>query len=68
MTPEPTAIHATWLLWLPSSSSQTTTSSDFWLVKADDARMAGTLLDSHVSPVDTEQSCMSLHRFGVMKT
>ena len=53
---------------LPSSSSHVIIKSEFCAVKADEARIVGTALLSHVSPVLTEQSCMSLHRFGVIQT
>jgi len=59
---------ATRLLALPSSSSQVISIKDVWVVHAGDVKMLGRLSCSHVSPVETEQSCMSWHRFGVMKT
>ena len=47
---------------LPSSHVMNSTPP---FLKADEFKIGGTFFDSHVSPVDTEQSCMSLHRFGV---
>src|SRR5436309_2352877 len=57
---------AIWLLALVSSSSQvmnTAVDPDWY---AELFRIFGSSPDSHWSPVLTEQSCMSLHRFGVM--
>jgi hypothetical protein len=36
-------------------------------LNADDARIPGTTLASQRSPVETEQSCMSLHISGVIQ-
>ena len=36
--------------------------------QAGEARIFGTSLRSQLSPVLTEQSCMSLHMFGVIHT
>src|SRR6266702_1835576 len=47
---------------LPSSHVMNSTPP---FLKADEFKICGTLFDSQVSPVDTEQSCISLHRFGV---
>ena len=65
--PLPTRIAGTWLPADESSSSQITASSDGCVVKAAELRIVGTCCCSHESPVETAQSCMSLHMFGVMK-
>ena len=39
---------------------------DFCAVHAGDAKIFGRLACSHLSPVATLQSCMSLQRFGVI--
>ena len=58
---------ATWLTVVKSSSSHVMISNEFARVKAVLPKIFGTSFLSHVSPVATEQSCMSLQRFGVMK-
>ncbi|HVD47475.1 MAG TPA: hypothetical protein VNG70_09355 [Candidatus Limnocylindria bacterium] len=50
-----------------SSSSHVRTSSDFWRVNAVLPKSFGTSAFSQLSPVPIEQSCVSLHKFGVMK-
>jgi hypothetical protein len=59
-------IVATLLTEVKSSSSHVTISSDFWRVNAVLPNILGTSVFSQLSPVVIEQSCMSLHRFGVM--
>src|SRR6266487_5817099 len=48
-----------------SSSSQVTISRPLW--PAAHCTYGSRLACAHESPVDTEQSCMSLHRFGTTK-
>jgi len=60
-------IVATLFTDVKSSSSHVTTSSDFWRVNAVLPNIFGTSAFSQLSPVVIEQSCMSLHRLGVMK-
>ena len=57
-------------IWLPgesSFSSQVTKSSEFRVVNAGEARIAGTAFDSQVSPWATVPSCMSWSMFGVIQ-
>ena len=58
----------TWLLGSVQAphSSQTIIIIECCVVQAGDLRIGGTLAASHLSPVETEQSCMSSHTLGVM--
>ena len=66
VTCDPARTRSTWLLPEKSSSSDVSTSSEFCVVNAGELRIAGICRLSHASPVAIEQSCMSLHMFGVI--
>jgi len=63
-----TAIHATWFPSEPSSSSSVKIRRLGVVSHAGELKIVGRLFFSHVSPVDTLQSCMSLHSVGVIQT
>ncbi len=55
-----------WLPWEPSSSSKVRINTPLFALSQ--AMSLGRFFDAHVSPVAIEQSCMSLHMFGVIQT
>src|SRR5947209_6401819 len=58
-------------MWPPPPAAVTPSShamNSALVLNSGDWRICGTTVDSHASPVATEQSCMSWHTFGVIQT